>query len=765
MNDNYTPLSENDSLEDFYPVLTGFKKAILPDNDVTLNIDQRLYEEKFRDILLPNTEFVTVDELKGELILGTLIVIHRTSPSEVTQTFIGRSLLRVRITDVTVRDGVVYVKISDQPYETDCDEDTIAVYSDLITSGIGRLVTSKPSDKLFRELPTFDKSNPNRWVNKYGAAFSSLDTNVLFYTTELSKRLETVAVAIGVLLDRGKVQEEIEKRVQENIDKSQREYYLREELKVINEELYGSEDEKAQYAERIEALDAPEEVKEKLRKELQKMSSLQTGSPESFVCKNYIDTVLALPWGVYSEETTDIAFARKVLDEDHYGIEDVKERIIEYLAVQKISKGNMTNILCLVGPPGVGKTSIVESIARALNRKYVRASLGGVHDEAEIRGHRRTYIGSMPGRIMAGIRKAGTSNPVFLLDEIDKLGADYKGDPSNALLEVLDPKQNSTFQDHYIDLPFDLSKVMFITTANSLATMSRPLLDRMEIIELGSYTPEEKLQIAKRFLLPKQLRNFGMKEGDVVISDETFAKIIELYTREAGVRRVEQLLAKILRKAAVKLVEGAESVTIETSDLEWYLGIPKYASEQENTEDTVGVVHGLAWTENGGEVLDIECLIINGKDRKTVTGNLGTVMKESVEIALTNARNYLSDVLKTEYDISDKDIHVHFPDGAVPKDGPSAGAAISTAILSAMTGKKVRGDIAITGELSLTGKIIAIGGVKEKCLAALRNGIKTVILPKGNRKDVGDIPEYLREKITFRYVEAVGEVYSMLLRL
>ena len=765
MNENFTSLSGTDSLKDFYPVLTGFKKAILPDNDVTLNIDQQLYREKFSDILLPGTEFVTVDELNGELILGTLIVIHRTNPSEATETFIGRSLFRVKITDVVVRNEVVFVKISEYPYVVDCDEDTVAVYSDLISTGIGRLIASKPSDKLFRELPSFDKNNPNRWVNKYGAAFSSLDTNVLFYTDELSKRLETVAVAIGVLLDRGKVQEEIEKKVQENIDKSQREYYLREELKVINEELYGSEDEKAQYAEKIDALAAPEEVKEKLRKELQKMSSLQTGSPESFVCKNYIDTVLALPWGVYSEETTDIAFARKVLDEDHYGIEDVKERIIEYLAVQKISKGNMTNILCLVGPPGVGKTSIVSSIARALNRSYVRASLGGVHDEAEIRGHRRTYIGSMPGRIMAGIKKAGTSNPVFLLDEIDKLGADYKGDPSNALLEVLDPKQNSTFQDHYIDLPFDLSKVMFITTANSLQTMSRPLLDRMEIIELGSYTPEEKLQIAKRFLLPKQLQNFGMKEGDVVIPDESFSKIIELYTREAGVRRVEQLLAKILRKAAVKLVEGADSITIETSDLESYLGIPKYSSEQENTEDSVGVVHGLAWTENGGEVLDIECLILNGKDKKTVTGNLGAVMKESVDIALTNARNYLTTVLDTEYDVSDKDIHVHFPDGAVPKDGPSAGAAISTAILSAMTGKKVRGDIAITGELSLTGKIIAIGGVKEKCLAALRNGISTVILPKGNKKDVGDIPEYLREKITFHYVETITEVYSLLLKL
>ena len=758
-------LSERDSLKDFYPVLSGFKKAILPDNDVALNIDKKLYQEKFVDILLPNTNFVTLDELKGEGTIGTLIMIHRTNPTDKTQAFFGKSLFRVKVTDVAIQDSVAYVKIVEYPYEKDCDEDNIAVFNDIISEGIKRLGNSKDSEKIYRELPSFDPSDPNRWINKYGAAFPTLDTNQLFYTTELSKRMETVAVAIGVLLDRNKVRDEIEKKVQDSIEKSQREYYLREELKVINEELFGSEDEKTKYSERIEALNAPLEVKEKLQKELQKMITLQTGSPESFVCKNYIDTVLSLPWGVYSEETTDIAYARKVLDEDHYGIEDVKERIIEYLAVQKLSKGGMTNILCLVGPPGVGKTSVVASIARALNRNYVRASLGGVHDEAEIRGHRRTYIGSMPGRIMAGIKKAGTSNPVFLLDEIDKLGADYKGDPSNALLEVLDPKQNSTFQDHYIDLPYDLSKVMFITTANSLSTMSRPLLDRMEIIELGSYTPEEKLEIAKRFLLSKQLAELGLSESALFVTDEAFKKIISSYTREAGVRRVEQLISKIIRKAAVKLVEGTESLSIDESQIEEYLGVPKFLPEDEKTNDSVGIVHGLAWTENGGDVLDIECLILNGKDKKTVTGNLGNVMKESVDIALTNARNYLTNVLHREYDISDKDIHVHFPDGAVPKDGPSAGAAISCAILSSMTGVCVHGNYAITGEVSLTGKIIPIGGVKEKCLAALRSGINKVILPKGNKKDVTDIPEYLREKISFHYVETIGEVYPILLAL
>ena len=510
---------------------------------------------------------------------------------------------------------------------------------------------------------------------------------------------------------------------------------------------------------------APEEVKDKLTRELNKMLSLQTGSPESFVCKNYIDTVLALPWGKYSEENRDIKRAREILDADHYGIQEVKDRIIEYLAVHNLSEGNVTNILCLVGPPGVGKTSIAASIARALGREYVRASLGGVHDEAEIRGHRRTYIGSMPGRIIAGIKKAGTANPLFLLDEIDKLGADYKGDPSNALLEVLDPAQNSTYQDHYIDLPFDLSKVMFITTANTLSTMSRPLLDRMEIIELGSYLPEEKRLIAVRFLIPKQMKNYNLSPEKVEITEGAIDRIIRFYTREAGVRRLEQLIAKVLRKAAVVVVEKGERVRVDAVDLEKYLGIPKYPDPEAQLQDRVGVVHGLAWTENGGEMLDVEALLLSGKDKRIVTGNLGNVMKESVEIALTNARNYALKVLGKEIDLSEKDLHVHFPDGAVPKDGPSAGCAISTAILSALTSTPVKGDIALTGELSLVGRVIAIGGVKEKCVAALRNGIHKVILPAENEKDVTDIPEALREKMQFTYVRHIEEVYRILLGL
>lgn len=764
MNENNTSLSEQTSLKELYPVLIGFKRAILPDTDVNLNIDKRLYEEKYTSLLVPGASFVATDQLDDGSRIGTLVHIHSLQPKEEVQSFFGRSLIRVKLDEIVISDDVPFARISDYPYEKDCDEDTISSYGNIISSGIHRLAASKNAEKIYHELPPFDLRDPNKWINACGPAFHSVDTNALFYAEKLTERLEIIAVAIGVQLDQSKIREEIEKKIQANIDKSQREYYLREELKVINEELYGSDDEREKYEQQIADLPASDEVKDKLTRELNKMFSLQAGSPESFVCKNYIDTVLSLPWGKYSEENTDIEHARKVLDEDHYGINEVKDRIIEYLAVHNLSGGNVTNILCLVGPPGVGKTSIVASIARALRREYVRASLGGVHDEAEIRGHRRTYIGSMPGRIIAGIKKAGTSNPVFLLDEIDKLGADYKGDPSNALLEVLDPKQNSTYQDHYVDLPFDLSKVMFITTANSLQPMSRPLLDRMEIIELGSYLPEEKHLIAVRFLIPKQLENYHLTKENVTLTDAAIDKIISAYTREAGVRRLEQLIGKILRKIAVAVVEGEKSITVDASDVERYLGVPKFAESDPIRKDRVGVVHGLAWTENGGEMLDVECLVMGGKDKKIVTGNLGNVMKESVEIALSRARAYAESIGR-KVDLSEKDIHVHFPDGAVPKDGPSAGCAISSAILSALIEKPVRGDYAITGELSLTGRVIPIGGVKEKCVAALRNGIKSIILPSENKKDVADIPEPLRKQIDFTYVEEVQDVYKILLDL
>ena len=765
MNENDVTLSEESSLKDLYPVLDGFKLAILPDTSVCITLEKVFYDENLSSTMVAGASFLTTDSIRSGSNIGTMILIDFVEQRENTYCVTGLAMQRVRLEGfVEVNKGFLAKAIA-YPYEKDCDEDTIAAYANLIMTSLQKLASGEKGEPSYAKLPPIDLTDPNRWINAFSPKIKNIDTNRLFYESKLSARLEYLAVAIGVQLDHYKVKEEIEKKIQENIEKSQREYYLREELKVINEELFGSDDERTKYEIAIHEMVAPTEVKEKLRRELNKMMSLQTGSPESFVCKNYIDTVLALPWGKYSDENLDIKRAREILDEDHYGLQDVKERIIEYLAVHNLSMGNVTNILCLVGPPGVGKTSIAASIARALGRQYVRASLGGVHDEAEIRGHRRTYIGSMPGRIIAGIKKAGTANPLFLLDEIDKLGADYKGDPSNALLEVLDPAQNSTYQDHYIDLPFDLSNVMFITTANSLQPISRPLLDRMEVIELGSYLPEEKHVIAVRFLIPKQLEKCNMTSDQVEITEEAIDKIIHLYTREAGVRRLEQLIAKVLRKAAVSVVEKKEKVRVEACDLEEYLGIPKYLETDALTIDRIGVVHGLAWTENGGEMLDVEALLLQGKDKKIFTGNLGNVMKESVEIALTNAREYASRVLKKEIDLSEKDLHVHFPDGAVPKDGPSAGCAISTAILSAILEKPVKGDVAITGELSLIGRVIAIGGVKEKCVAALRSGIKKVILPSENRKDIADIPETLRNQIVFTFADRIEEVYRILLDL
>ncbi len=765
MNEEIIPLSERPSLKDLYPVLVGFTKAILPDTDVAINMEKPIFDAKYASLLIPGANFVTTDRLPDGTLIGTMVMINHIKEQENVMTVIGRSLMRVKLENVVLSDDIHYAKVIAYPYENDCDEASLSAYASIIGSSISRLASGESAEKIYKEIPPFYLQDPDRWINSFSPAFKNVDTNLIFYTDKLSARLEHIAVALGVQVDQHKVKEEIEKTIQDNIEKSQREYYLREELKVINEELYGSDDERERYENAINELIASDEVKEKLRRELNKMMSLQAGSPESFVSKNYIDTVLALPWGKYSDENRDIQRAREILDADHYGIKEVKDRIIEYLAVHNLSEGNITNILCLVGPPGVGKTSIAASIARALGREYVRASLGGVHDEAEIRGHRRTYIGSMPGRIIAGIKKAGTSNPVFLLDEIDKLGADYKGDPSNALLEVLDPAQNSTYQDHYIDLPFDLSKVMFITTANSLQPMSRPLLDRMEIIELGSYLSEEKHLIAVRFLIPKQLANYHLSAEQVTITDAAIDKVIRNYTREAGVRRLEQLIGKILRKAAVVVVEKGDNIVVDEKDVETYLGVAKFLETDTLTKDRVGVVHGLAWTENGGEMLDVESVIMNGKDKKIVTGNLGNVMKESVEIALSNARAFAAENLHTEVDLSEKDLYVHFPDGAVPKDGPSAGCAISTAILSAMTEKPVKGNYAITGELSLVGRVIPIGGVKEKCVAALRNGIKKVILPLENKKDIADIPDMLREQIEFIFVEKIQEVYKLLLGL
>ena len=500
---------------------------------------------------------------------------------------------------------------------------------------------------------------------------------------------------------------------------------------------------------------------DKLNKEVGRLEKQPFGSAEASVIRGYLDTVLELPWGKKTKERVDVAAARKVLDADHFGLDKVKERILEFLAVKQLAPQLRGQILCLVGPPGVGKTSIAMSMARALNRKLARISLGGVHDEAEIRGHRKTYVGAMPGRIIAAVRQAGTCNPLLLLDEIDKLGSDQRGDPASALLEVLDAEQNSTFRDHYLEVPFDLSDVLFITTANTLDTIPRPLLDRMEVIELTSYTDEEKLQIAKRHLLPRERKRHGLRAGQLKLTDDAIREVIRGYTRESGVRILERRLAALCRKAAMRVVsDGVKSVRVTGDNVEEYLGVRRYHPERLPRTEQVGVVNGLAWTSVGGEILEVEAAVVPGTGKVELTGNLGDVMKESAHAALSYIRGRAAALGLPEDFYQKKDIHVHFPEGAVPKDGPSAGIAITTAMVSALTGAPVRREIAMTGEVTLRGRVLPIGGLKEKTMAAYRSGIKTVFLPADNLPDLEDIDPTVRAALRFVPVEQVDTVLA-----
>ena len=559
------------------------------------------------------------------------------------------------------------------------------------------------------------------------------------------------------------LENEISEKVHEKLDKNQREYYLQEQIKTINEELNGGDEESEieQYRKKINELKANDEIKEKLLRECGRLEKMSSSNADAMVSRTYIETCLELPWGIYSKENRDMEKARRILEKDHYGLEKVKRRILEYLAVSTVAPDIKGQIICLVGPPGVGKTSVAKSVAKATGREYVRIALGGVKDEAEIRGHRRTYIGSMPGRIIDAVRKAKTGNPVILLDEVDKLSADYKGDPTSALLEVLDPEQNFEFNDHYIDLPYDLSKVLFITTANVRSDIPAPLLDRMEIIELDSYTFEEKFNIAKKHLLPKQLRRHGMTASKLRITDKAIKLIIDGYTREAGVRALEQRIATVIRKAAAVIVEGkAEKISVKPEDLEEYLGSRKYKDGEYKHGDEVGIVNGLAWTSVGGEMLEIESAVLDGSGKLELTGSLGDVMVESAKTAVSFIRSR-ADELEINRDFyKNRDIHIHVPDGATPKDGPSAGVTIATSLVSALTGKKVRSDVAMTGEITLRGRVLPIGGLKEKSMAAYRAGIKTVIIPYENVSDLDDVDSKVKEKITFKPVKTVDQVWN-----
>ncbi len=576
------------------------------------------------------------------------------------------------------------------------------------------------------------------------------DKQMLLETDTTDNRLEKILELLESELDVLKVEKKIRSRVKRQMEKTQREYYLNEQLKAIQKELGDSDDgtdDNDDYLKKINSLKLTEEAKKKAESELKKLKSMSPMSAESTVVRSYLDWLLGVPWQDPSNIKYDLNDAIMSLDKDHFGLEKVKERIIEYLAIQKRVKKIQGSILCLVGPPGVGKTSLGKSIAKATGREFVRMSLGGVRDEAEIKGHRRTYIGSMPGKIVQGMKKAGTSNPLFLLDEIDKLGADWRGDPSSALLEALDPEQNSAFSDHYLEVDYDLSNVLFITTANSL-NMPQPLLDRLEVIQLSGYTEEEKLQIAKKYLLKKQLSKNGLKINEFKINNLAINDVIKYYTREAGVRNLEREIAKVCRKATTEIVKGnTKKVMVSKTNLQDFLGVKKFRHGETEKKNLVGITTGLAYTEFGGDILAIEAVLMQGKGRRQVTGRLGDVMKESIQAAVSYVRFNAPALGIIPPEFEKKDIHVHVPEGATPKDGPSAGVAIVTSIVSILTGIPVNHKVAMTGEITLRGRVLPIGGLKEKLLAALRSGIKKVIIPKDNQKDLEDIPDNVKKKL------------------
>jgi len=590
------------------------------------------------------------------------------------------------------------------------------------------------------------------------------DKQKVLEAMDVAERLNFVCEILSKEMEVLDLERKINIRVRKQMEKTQKDYYLREQMKAIQKEL-GERDERSseidELKERIEKAKLPADVLEKLQKEVERLEKMPPSNAEAVVIRNYLDWALSLPWSVETRDRLDLNMAEKILEEDHYGLEKPKERILEYLAIRKLAKKLKGPILCLVGPPGVGKTSLGKSVARSLGRKFVRMSLGGVRDEAEIRGHRRTYIGAMPGRILNSIKQAGSRNPVFLLDEIDKMTMDFRGDPASALLEVLDPEQNNTFSDHYLDIPFDLSKVLFITTANSAYNIPRPLLDRMEVIEISGYTEEDKVNIATGYLVPKQTKEHGLKKKNINFSEAALRKIIREYTREAGVRSLERQIAGICRKVARQVVKDKNhAAAITVNNLGKYLGTAKYRYGTAEKKSQVGVTTGLAWTDTGGDILAIEVALTKGKGRLTLTGKLGEVMKESAQAGLTYVRSKAEELGISPEVLDGYDIHIHVPEGAIPKDGPSAGITMATSLASAMSGRAVRHDLAMTGEITLRGNVLPIGGLKEKALAAHRAGIETIILPQENQKDLEDVPANVRKKMQFILVSHMDEVLA-----
>ncbi len=589
----------------------------------------------------------------------------------------------------------------------------------------------------------------------------------LLELADVKERMHKLHTFLCKELEIAELEKNITQEVRKQIEKNQREYYLREQIKVINKELGEGDERQAEvdeYKKQMEGRDLPPEVADKINKELDRLYKMPPMMAESGVIRNYVETLLALPWGIYGKDNFDLKHAEKVLNKDHYGLEKVKERILEYLAVRALTKSGKGPILCLVGPPGVGKTSLAQSVARAIDRKFTRMSLGGVHDEAEIRGHRRTYIGAMPGRIIHGMQTCGVMNPVFLLDEVDKMSSDFRGDPASALLEVLDPEQNNTFSDHYVEIPFDLSQVFWIVTANTVETIPPALLDRMEVVQLSSYTEDEKVKIAELHLLPKERQNNGLTAKTLSITEDALRMIIRGYTREAGVRNLERKIAAVCRKTALRIVNGeAKSAKVTAKNLHKYLGKVIYLEDDVSLEAAAGICTGLAWTRVGGELLKVEVVACKGKGHLALTGQLGDVMKESAQAGYTYIRSR-ADELGLDKDFYETtDIHIHLPEGAIPKDGPSAGITMATAMISALTGRKVKKNVAMTGEITLSGRVLPVGGIKEKFLAAHRYGVKTIIMPAKNEQDLEELPANVRAKMHFIPVKHMDEVLKIAL--
>ena len=672
---------------------------------------------------------------------------------------------RAKIKELEFENGYYKATVEEIVYENYNDDiETKALIRNVLDAfeeyiNIGNRVSGEILVTL-SEMENIDKLMDTICANIY---LKSSQKQELLEEFDIKLRLELLLKTLLEELEILKLEKNIALKVKKQVNKVQKDYYLKEQMRAIQKELGEDDDidtEVDKLTEPSRKLTATKEIKEKIEKEINKFSKLSSMSPDSSISRNYLETIFSLPWNKESREKIDLKIAEDILNENHYGMEKVKERIVEYLAVRKLSNSLKSPIICLVGPPGVGKTSIAKSIADAIGRKFVRISLGGVRDEAEIRGHRRTYVGAIPGRIINGLKEAKTKNPVFLLDEIDKMSSDYKGSPASAMLEVLDPEQNKNFVDHYLELPFDLSKILFVTTANSLSTIPRPLLDRMEIIEVSGYIEEEKLNISKNYLLPKQIKQNGLRENFLKIDDETIREVINSYTRESGVRNLERTLGTICRKVAKKYVDNLElkEVVVSKDDLNEYLGKVKYRHEVAGLNPEVGVVMGLAWTSVGGETLTVEVNTIKGKGQVVLTGKLGDVMKESAKTGITYIRS-IADKFGIEEDFySNTDIHIHLPEGAVPKDGPSAGITMALAILSSLSNIPVRNDVAMTGEITLRGRVLAVGGVKEKLIAAHIAGIKKVLLPKECEHDLDEIPQNIKDEMEFVLVKHMDEV-------